>query len=722
MDGNRFSVRFLSSGLVPATPLLRTLLPALMVLTVLALHVGFRWRANDERQPAASKSLYPHCYSRSISLVVGCGYERLPLADDAPSEPIKQFLDCRTPTLSTEALQTYLASLPTQRNPDLGNFRQVDVMRAGDLYTAAIVWKVFGVSWLALSRFYIFVSALACLAIFFAAKRISGSFVAGLTAAMLYAACPYELSQVMRDTAPIWFIAFATLVLTLSSGRQTTIAYLCGGLLLGAVSVLGFGWRPQVLFFAPFFLAASLFRHAFNGASWRQLTITTATFLVGAGVVYAGLSFRGDASNGDLMSSGFHVAYSGEQNRAAAAGAENDLQITFDDSKVAADVFAYCSTQGLKSTRYCDVVYSAACRTLYFEAMRHHLYYWTRSLPTMIHLVVSGKPIGNKANVWQLVAPWFFFIGLMALFSSHVDRTAFALLLAIMAFYFGIWFGISPESRHWGVFLVPVCIIGGNAPTIVVRAWRQFSTGEWRHAIAQRRTWYLPAAASACVVLWIGACVLAFNISSEARADYWSAIQTEAESAVDVVDGRRTSQSFAVDFAEGTTVGRGYLVEIQAGANPQELFCKHLRTISSPVEPAHDWGGNPPGSGLYGRQQEAVWWNAFLETRHRLAPNKKQVFFVTCRSEPSGGDTRSYSLKVTMSGDAKITGVREFDLASWRRLPMSTVFQLNDSGPTPYVDGVPTRNNMQFEITPKMLAELGFNDAVSAAPRSNTRR
>lgn len=716
MDGNRWGTPFLNGSLAALSPRRKTLVCVLMVFAVLALHVGLRWRANDRRQAAELHALYPHCYSRSISLLVGRGYERLPLADDAASKPVKQFLDIETLTLSAEALQKYLASLPEQKNPDLGNYRQIDLLRAGDLYTAAIVWKLCGVSWLALNRFYILISALACLAIFFAAKKISGSFAAGLTAALLYAACPYENTLVVRDTNPMWFIAFATLALTNVNGRQSKWAGLLGGLLLGIASVLGYGWRPQLLFFAPFFLAAALIRSAFDGASPRHLVIMTVAFLLGASAVAAGFRSLNNSPSDALMTAGFHVAYFGEQYRAAGAGAENDLQISYDDSKVASDVNTYCAALGLETPKAYDAVYSETCKTFYFEAMKHHLYYWVRSAPTMIHAAVSGKRLNGKSNTWQRIAPWLFVVGLLSFATRHVDRIAVALMLAILGFYFGIWFGISPEPRHWGVFLVPVCIIGGLAPTVIVAGLQKWRTGEWRQAHCKSQLRYLFVALTACIALWIGACAVAYGISSQARAAYWAAIQAGVEKAAPIVDDRLTPQSFVVTFPESDVAfSRGYYIEIQAGANPQDLLCKHLRTSSNPVEPFADWKGNPPGSGMLDRVREALWWNTFMETRHRLIPNKNQVFFVTGSREPSGGDKRSYSLKITMSGDAKITAVREFNLADWRFLPISSVFQLDDPGVTPFVDAPSTRTLSQFSATPKTLAELGFPESTSVS-------
>lgn len=681
------------------------------VAVVLLVHVGIRLRAEQHRPLVGLLGLYPHSYSRSISLVAGFGYERLIIGTDAASQPIKDFLDLKSPTLSVEQLAAYKASIPVQTGGDLGNCRQVDVLRSGDLYVAAAVWKVFGISWPALVRFYVAVSALACLAIFAAARRISGSFVVGLTAAALYAFCRFETTQVIRDANPIWFLAFATYTMVRLGGRQSAFSLALGGAALGVAAMIGYGWRPQLLFFAPLFSAAAVVRRFLDGDGMRRVALTATAFLLAAASVYFGYRSTIDPVDTVKFGSGFHVAYFGEQNRAALAGAENDLQICYDDSKVASDVYSYRTANNLEPSVVYDGEYSASIRTMYFEAARHHVSYWIRSLPTSIQAAITGKLTGDAWNTWRTAAFALFLIGLFSVSLHGVDRVALALLLTTMGFYFGIWFGISPERRHWGPFLVPVSIIGGFAPLVVQRLAIALRRDGLHRVVARPQAWYVPAALGICLLVWCATCLAADQVSAQARADYWQAAQEQCRTAVEVADSRHSPQRFQVDFPEGSTpIQRGYWVEVEAGTEAAELNCRHLRLSSRPIEPLLDWEGNPRGSELHDRIHEALWWNTTTQTRHRILPETRQVFFVTCGREPRCGDTRSYSLKIDLSGDAKITAVRECELSAWRRLPMSSVFQFDHPGRTPIVGGQSSTTLQQFATTPEALAEIGLND------------
>jgi len=235
----------------------------------------------------------------------------------------------------------------------------------------------------------------------------------------------------------------------------------------------------------------------------------------------------------------------------------------------------------------------------------------------------------------------------------------------------------------------------------------------------------VPAASAFCLLIWGAACLAADRVSSQARADYWQAALERNRTAVDITDSRTSPQQFQVDFPEGKTpVQRAYWVEIEGGAEAAELTCRHLRLTSQPLEPLLDWVGNPPGSELHDRIHDALWWNTATETRHRLASGTRQVFFVTCGREPRCGDTRSYSLKVAVSGDAEITAVRECALTDWHRLPMSTVFQLDRTGRTPIVGGQASHTLQQFLTTPDALAKVGLTDVkvVESNPTGETSR
>src|SRR5690349_5446159 len=73
---------------------------AVVIAAVVCLHTQLHWSAISQRSPVVYLGNYPHSYSRSLSLAAGLGYQRLPLAADSASLPLKRFLDMQQESLS----------------------------------------------------------------------------------------------------------------------------------------------------------------------------------------------------------------------------------------------------------------------------------------------------------------------------------------------------------------------------------------------------------------------------------------------------------------------------------------------------------------------------------------------------------------------------------------------------------------------------------------------
>jgi hypothetical protein len=715
----------------------KSILKIVLIAAVLFLHAQLRWQAVQQRPLSGLLAQYPHCYSRSLSLVAGRGFERLSVAPDSASLPVKRFLDLEVDELSTADLNAYLTSLPNQEGGDYGSYRYVDWMRIGDLYTAGLVWKLCGIRWTALEHFYVGVSTLAGLAVLLTSWRLSRHFSAGLLAALLFALSPYESGQVVRDANPIWFAAFAFLAFTYLCGRFSATANCAAAFLLGIVCMIGYGWRPDSLVIVLFVLLAALFRWWQDGRGVRQASLAGACYLIGVCGVYGVLQSAIESPQHSLAGNCFHVAYFGEEIRADMDGFENSLQVGRDDAKVASDAYAF--HDGL-SHEPAPLLYSAGygriCRTMYFTALGHNLHHWARAIPSTLWYAMGGCPGQDQFQGINISAAWaspemprlgqfwtfavrclsillpaFFMIGALAVCCPSCDRGSVAAMLVFCGYYTVIWYVLTPEIRHWGILLVPLCIIAGLAPVVLCKMAGSIWSGARRQALLQRRVWLLPVASAGAIVAgWYILCGATCLISAHERAAYVNDILSRQEQAASVAPHLASPQVFLVTHASaGTSIRQGYLLEIEAGVSPGELTCKHLRLAKEQLLAFNSWENGGKDSGLLDRPRKVIWWNSFTETRHRLHPNKKQLFFVSCLRSASGGDTRSYSLQVNLGGDARLVAARQIDLADWKRLPVSTVFLPGEPpGTTPFVGGLTTRTFNQFPATAAMLGGLGM--------------
>src|SRR5262249_19064189 len=150
-------------------PLPRSLKVLIVFLIVLS-HYWIRDYASTLIQ-LDQRSFYSARYAAALALVFGKGFSGLPLPDVREAQPIKDFLSLKRNALTGVETEEYLRKAYYRQPAE-----NVASTRILDIRLAAFIWKIFGISWSPVFRFYILLSSLVCLLIFFMAQKLSGSF------------------------------------------------------------------------------------------------------------------------------------------------------------------------------------------------------------------------------------------------------------------------------------------------------------------------------------------------------------------------------------------------------------------------------------------------------------------------------------------------------------------------------------------------------------------
>lgn len=699
---------------------------ALTVVAIFGLHVYLRLYSTLGR-PTTEWPAYAHSYSTSLSLMLGRGYHRLPLAPNAESQPIKDFLDQKRDAITPDDLAAYQATIANQTVFDIGKYAYIDDARVFDICSAAAIWRVTGPSWSALSYSYAVLSALAGLAIFFGARTLTRSNFCGLLGMLLFAIAPQEkVVWFARDLNPMWFGAFAfawLFCLTYRYNKHWLNLASCFG--LGVVSMIGYGWRPDNLIYVPFMLLAAVLVIRAKGASWKLTSAGAVCCLAGSAAVWLVIDSATDAPK-NSMGNRLHVAYFGEQSRSDILGLENSLQIFRDDSKVASDAFVLhdalqaAASQHLTGNTaasklvYCGENYGDICAKLYVQTLRHNVFYWVAGIPKVLLHAAQGANSGTRDYYFAL-----FVCGLLALFLRNANRLALGILLAFFVYYTAIWFSVSPEQRHWGPLLVPICLVASFAPFVVVFALRGAFPRNWR--VWSECLHFRPIAlvAGGLVGLWLVACGISYVVSSNERAAYLAEIDSRAKAATSAASAIKSPKMFSVSTADESQPHReGYLLTIRTGEAPAELRCSHLRLAKRQILKEWNWPGTSSLDSVWDEMRKIIWWNSYAQTRHRLQPNSQEQFFVTFARSSYGGDTRQYTLEVELLGEGEIVDAVRLDLSDWQRLQVSTVIsEGSDNTLTPRVGGEGTLVRLQFPSDPEFMAKIGIPEHLAPQRR-----
>lgn len=707
---------------------------------ILALHVWLRLSVLSECPTAALGSQYPHCYSTALSVLAGRGCQRLPIAEDGASQPVRAFLDLQRDGISQEEFNAYLQSIPRQTESDIGNYPLTDVTRILDLRTAAVVWRVVGISWRKLQLFYALVSTLACLAVMATAWRIARSAPATLVAGLIFACAAQEgVAGVfnMRDTNPLWFAAFSLVTTVCLAGQfRSTWANCVSFAVLGVVATIGIGWRMDNLVYAPFFILTATVQLALRRIGWMPCVKSFACAVAASASVHALVQKSHDLPR-ISAGIGFHMALHGEYARSNMLGVENGQQIFFDDAKVAADAFAWRDLNHAdRPIQYCDRNYGDICFEMYLANLRYNAFRWLLGTPIVAKTILSGGPrplVNWPANVpvvinelsWggalRRIMACLFLVGLMSVCDRSFDRGGVAIVVAFLLMYSAIWFAIWPGYRHIAPLLLPFCLLVGWSITVVCRlAWRVLVL-RWRPVLP--RCFFLRAGISglAIAMLFLAVVGLVYYISARERAGYLTDIRKLSQQGVEWSQSIHSQRRFVVQDFSGLPFHTGYLLELETSPDGGEILCRQARLTDRQLVVDGGWHGSGNARDLFTWFREVLWWNSFGETRHCLqAGGQKNYFFVTaCRAE-QGGDRRGFCLEVEALGDVRIVAAKRVNLTDWKRMQLNTVYQEGELfGVAKRIGGDTTRSLIQFPASGEKLTELGFENGDDLARIAN---
>jgi hypothetical protein len=693
------------------------------VLTaILGLHFFTRLHTH-ETMPLEDRHFYPSSYLVSLALLSGGGFNYLyPNHDPASAELYSVISAERKPGDPAAAVMDFIAGRGRGRlsSPELAAYlssgahvvpaAKWEASRTLDIYSAAVIWRLFGISWTAYFVFYSLFSTIADFAVFLIALRLTGSYWCGLAGAVGFLASPLENYAAIwspRDTNPLWFAALAFLLLV----RCTTTPHSLVGLwsssfALGGLSFLGTGWRQDSQLLPPFMLGALITLRAMGGLPKRRIASAALGFLAGyflLGMLIGSLKPRGD-HQGEAV---FHVAWYGEHTRGNLLGLENAFQVARDDTLTVCQSNYFGRQRGMvppgsmPNRDPFDALHFRRCFLMYLEMLRYNAFSWWVSFPEFLlkstaidRLPTLGNTEGSRFLKTRLswlqpaygfvlepygaVTPFLFIVGLVSGLLRDQSRGLALLLSLYFVYYAAALFLVLPEWKHMAHLLLPLHALSAVGLWSIVRA-----VGEphsWRGALrrfAGPGKWLL-AVVGIMTLTWGLITIASGALSRRQRRGLIDSIVEASVKKEPVALDLSGKRQFSIKNAGEGTLPVGYLLRIAGGATPEDLLCIHVRESA----------GLKPALAYY--------------TRHRLSPNREQFFFVNVSCGREGGDERPYTLSVIVRGGARILSGRQIDLAGWSiGLPLSFVFEDDNDEPRNSFIGEEREVTAFFEESPE---------------------
>jgi hypothetical protein len=677
-----------------------TIVRVSLLVALLGAHLALRLHHTLSVPIAAgARHDYSRTYAYALSLVLGRGFNDLPVAGTPAAAPVREFLFLTRDHLTRDELAAYATSLGrAEPDPHFGLYGPLATTRVLDMRLTAALWKLFGVRWQAPYVAAAVASTFCCLLVFLTARRVGGGFWPGFAAAAVFFASPLERflgAWSVRDGSPLWFAACAFCLLACCFDRTASARRrAAGALALGGVTMLGTGWRMDALVLVPFAAAAMTVTLAVRFRGVRAVAAGAALFAVGAltawGTVYA-LGPKTRQATG----TGFHMAYYGDHVRANLLGVENSSQVAWCDLQTLIEARRFDRAHGAgEPLLYLSDRYGAVCRTMYFGLVRYNVHHWVASFPRIWWEAVRGYP-GDVLN-WQgytshkegilargmpgevalldrppfearfpYLAPALTLLGAFAGVVFGANRLAAAALALFTVYFAAVTFAVLPMQKHVAMMLVPTAVLAGTG---IAGAPRLLSPARWRalrQALTARRCLGFAAAALAVAAAWGGAFAASRHVSLAERRGYVDSLLRLAESGEDAPETLHGPRVFRTGILYGETPDDvGYLLKVRAGDGGGAVACTIRRVAFDGYRPKLD------------------------RTRHELAPGRDQYFFVSCLQGGRLGDVRSYNCTAEVSGDARFVSSRRVDLSGWDKLAVSTVFVPGaDSAGSPALTG-----------------------------------
>jgi hypothetical protein len=666
---------------------------------LLLLH--FWTRADSMRRwPVSGHRDYYTSYEYALSFVGGQGLTVLALDNlSAPGEayaggltlrtipsdlPIREFLTGWRDRLSREELDAYLRDIaPPGAPPRPGVAATFASSRVLELYLAGFVWKLVGIDWHHLFMVHCLFNTASCMGVFLIARRLGGSYWAGLCAAALYCASPLQtfVSTVsVRDASPLWFATVGFyLLICVADGFRRLPTNLASFVALGMATTVGLGWRHDAALLTPVLGAGLVLLLLHKGRRLRYVVVALVVFAGGAGLCLAGINalcgFRRMKS--DVA---YHCAFYGEYTRCNLLGLENSFQINWCDLQTYFEVCRrtyIAKGPGEPQPAPFGADCFARCKAMWLENLGYNAFAWVSQFPRFYWKVLGGlADAGTVQGVapgalalllppWQqqghltylkplwAVLPWLFLVGAVVALTRGTEALASLHLLAFSALYAAILILVLPMQKHLALFLLPLHAFAGIGFWALVCLCRPSSWGQGFAVFLRGRSlrWTLVGTAI-LTVLWLGTCGIAYVYSSARRAGYLREIAALARQGVPAPETLRGKQLFTVRIPPTAEAGMpGYLLTLHTGDHPGPLVCRHVHHF-----------------------RQTIAWGKGMRTLHQLYPNRTQYFFVSCCQGNAYGDLRPYSCTVAVEGDAEIVASTRVDLSHWDRLPLSTVF------------------------------------------------
>jgi hypothetical protein len=720
---------------------LASILQAVLLAMILGLHFHTRVCANL-MTPPEEKHFWPSSYLVSLSLLSGNGFTYLlPRDVKADASVLTLVTRMRSETGSVGPVMDFLSGTGRESLSRLEFSRflssgtrpvPIDIMGPGligsrwettrilDIYVAAVLWRLFGISWSVLFIFYALVSTGAALLVFLIAQRLTGSYWGGQLATLGFMASPLERNAgawSFRDTNPLWFTALAFfLLLRYAEPSSSRIKSYLGWYLVGAGSLLGLGWRSDAQMLLPFILFGLVCLLVSKGIALRRIALAGALCLAGSLSVKSlidWLGCRSFAQGGDVV---FHIAWYGEHVRSDILGTENAFQVKQDDFLTLYQA-NYFRQQRLLDSEPCRDYYDprhlSSVRAMYLELARYNAYTWWLRFPVFLrhaaHVdrpVVPGPDIlGTGAGEARLALdrclawlppacrwcldlyvsciPYFFTLGIVMGLLREESRVATLLLGGYFVYYAAALFLVLPESKHWAPLLLPLHVLSASGLWFslnVLSSWRRVSRARdpWKHRLIKPLL-----ATGSLAFFWVLIALLAYGVSRAQRRRFVHSVLSLTASGQEVPESLATKRLFSVTaLGEAPNVPVGYVLKVRGAHRPVALFCVHVRKGTS--------SGSTP---------------LFYYTRHRLQPDRDQFFFVNVVSGTRIGDDRPYTLYVSVRGRAELLAATKVDLSGWKvGLPLSFVFNQKDDQPGSALidDGLPVTD--EFNSLPEVEA------------------
>jgi hypothetical protein len=675
-----------------------------LLTAILGLHLVSRLCALLTT-PLDQMHFYPESYLVSLSLLSGNGFNYLvPGFDHTGTPSPRPAVPAQPGSGGAGAVMDFVAGTGRDgvSQGEFASFLASGVRAAPtewertrvlDIYVAAGLWKLFGISWPTLLAFYALVSTAACLLVFFITQRVAGSAWAGLLGALAFMASPLERvagAWSIRDANPLWFACLGIfLLLHCAEPRASRLGSFLGWFAIGAGNAVGIGWRTDALLLFPFAVVSLMAILVARRRPARQLVLAVAACLAGLVATKSLVSWLGPTAGGQGGGVGFHVAWYGEEARSNLLGTENAFQAVKDDEVTLyqANYFRLRRHGDREPTRgFYDPRYLATVRALYLEMLRYDAYPWWRRFPAFLASVTRvDQPVEAGPPIWvvpkrparphadcvawhQLLyeralhwpvgwLPHLFVVGILLGVLVEGRRVATLLIAAYFVYYAAALLMVLPESKHWPPLLLPLHVLAASG------VWLALTTPWTRLRPDGAAAWRLlrgPLAGIAGVALcWACIGLVAHSISRAQRGRLIDSITRLVASGQELPQDPAKRRFFAVAIPpEPEAPPAGYLFEVRGARQPATLFCAQVREGAAIDRDSY-----------------------YYYTRHGLAPGRNSYFFVNPVSGRGVGDPRSYTLYVRVRG-SEIVSVRRLDLSGWRiGLPLSLAFRARDDQP-----------------------------------------